>query len=86
MKILEITPAMSREPKQILQKFLVVDDHEAILQGTVPVLKEKYPQTEILTAQDAQTAYQQVERYHPDLVIVDLCLPAKPHAPAETSQ
>ncbi|HAA27188.1 MAG TPA: response regulator receiver protein [Cyanobacteria bacterium UBA8553] len=74
---------MSRDTEQVKPKFLVVDDHEAILEGTIPALKGKYPEAEILTAQDAQTAYQQVERYRPDLAIVDLCLPEKPHAPAE---
>lgn len=76
-------PVMSRDTEQVKPKFLVVDDHEAILEGTIPALKGKYPEAEILTAQDAQTAYQQVERYRPDLAIVDLCLPEKPHAPAE---
>ncbi|MBE9002073.1 response regulator transcription factor [Nostoc sp. LEGE 12447] len=74
---------MNQEPKQTLQKFLVVDDHEAILQGTIPALKEKYPEAEIFAAGDAQTAYQQFERYHPDLLIVDLCLPEKPQAQAQ---
>ncbi|MEH2407804.1 response regulator transcription factor [Nostoc sp.] len=74
---------MNREPKQTLQKFLVVDDHEAILQGTIPALKEKYPEAKIFVAQDAQTAYQQFECHHPDLLIVDLCLPEKPEAPAQ---
>ncbi|MEH2043505.1 hypothetical protein [Nostoc sp.] len=50
---------MSEELKQTLQKFLVVDDHEAILQGTIPALQEKYPEAEIFAIQDAQTAYQQ---------------------------
>ncbi|MBD0303337.1 MAG: response regulator, partial [Tolypothrix sp. T3-bin4] len=74
---------MNRESKQTLQKFLVVDDHEAILQGTIPALKDKYPEAEIFAIQDAQTAYQQFERHHPDLLIVDLCLPEKPQAPAQ---
>ncbi len=73
-------PVMSRDTKQVKPKFLVVDDHEAILEGTIPALKGKYPEAEIITAQDAQTAKQQVELYHPDLVVVDLCLPEKPHA------
>ena len=74
---------MARETsKRITQKFLVVDDHEAILEGTVPALKEKYPAAIILTAQDAQTARQQVEQYHPNLVMVDLSIPEKPHAHA----
>lgn len=68
--------------EQVKQKFLVVDDHEAILEGTIPALKGKYPATEILTAQDAQSAQSQVERYHPDLVIVDLSIPEKPHTTA----
>lgn len=74
---------MNRDLKQTLQKFLVVDDHEAILQGTIPALKDKYPEAEIFAAQDAQTAYQLFERHHPDLLIVDLCLPGKPQAPAQ---
>ena len=74
---------MSGELKQSLQKFLVVDDHEAILQGTIPALKEKYPEAEIFAIQDAQTACQQFEHHHPDLLIVDLCLPEKPQAPAK---
>lgn len=76
-------PMTSRETEPVKQKFLVVDDHEAILEGTIPALKGKYPDAEIFTAQDAQTAYRQVERYHPDLVIVDLCIPEKPHANAQ---
>ncbi|MBC7972931.1 MAG: DNA-binding response regulator, partial [Verrucomicrobia bacterium] len=42
--------------KAITQTFLVVDDHEAILEGTVPALKRTYPTAEIFTAQDIQTA------------------------------
>ncbi|HEY9611114.1 MAG TPA: response regulator transcription factor [Allocoleopsis sp.] len=82
MHMVELMPVMSRDTEQVKPKFLVVDDHEAILEGTIPALKGKYPEAEILTAQDAQTALRQVERYHPDLAIVDLCLPEKPHATA----
>ncbi|MBD2102465.1 response regulator [Leptolyngbya sp. FACHB-261] len=64
------------------QTFLVVDDHEAILEGTVPALKSKYPQAEVLTAQDAQSALGQVARRQPTLVVVDLSLPEKPQAVA----
>lgn len=67
---------------QVGQKFLVVDDHEAILEGTIPALKGKYPDAEMLTAQDAQTAKRLVELHHPDLVVVDLSLPEKLDAPA----
>ena len=66
----------------VLQRFLVVDDHEAILAGTVPALREKYPAVKILTAQDQQTAHKLVQRYHPELVMLDLSLPYKPGSPA----
>lgn len=78
----ELMSVVSRNTPPLKPTFLVVDDHEAILEGTIPALKGKYPEAEILTAQDAQTALNQVERYHPDLVIVDLCLPETPHASA----
>jgi DNA-binding NarL/FixJ family response regulator len=60
----------------------VVDDHEAILSGTIPALTGKYPEAEIMTAQDAESAQSQVSRYHPDLVVVDLSIPEKPRATA----
>lgn len=68
--------------QQQVEKFLVVDDHEAILEGTVPALKEKYPTVEIFTAQDRQTAQQRVRYNRPDLVVLDLSLPEKPKSPA----
>ncbi|MBW4582480.1 MAG: response regulator transcription factor [Tildeniella nuda ZEHNDER 1965/U140] len=62
------------------QTFLVVDDHEAILEGTVPALKRAYPTAEILTAQEIQTAQTQIGYYHPTLVVLDLSVPQKPYA------
>jgi DNA-binding NarL/FixJ family response regulator len=56
-------------------RFLVVDDHEAILEGTVPALKDQYPNVRILTAQDRRTAQQLIDRFHPTLVVIDLSLP-----------
>jgi DNA-binding NarL/FixJ family response regulator len=68
--------------EQFKQKFLVVDDHEAILEGTIPVLKRTYPTAEIFTAQDVQSAQSQVVNHRLKLVVIDLSLPEKPHAPA----
>ncbi|NEP02091.1 MAG: response regulator transcription factor [Symploca sp. SIO2E9] len=68
--------------KQTKQRFLVVDDHEAILEGTVPALKNAYPDAEIITAQDRHNAQQKVELYHPELVVIDLSIPEKPYDPA----
>lgn len=64
------------------QRFLVVDDHEAVLAGTVPALKAKYPDAEILTAQDRQNAQFMVEQYSPEMVLLDLSIPESPKSVA----
>lgn len=57
------------------QTFLVVDDHALVLGGTLSILKQDYPATEILTALTAEEALQQIEQMTPDLVIADLVMP-----------
>lgn len=64
------------------QTFLVVDDHEAILEGTVPALQRAYPEAEVLTASDIQMARLVMGSYPPALIVLDLSLPEKPHLPA----
>jgi DNA-binding NarL/FixJ family response regulator len=64
------------------QTFLVVDDHEAILEGTVPALQRAYPEAEVLTASDIQMAKLQMESRPPALIVLDLSLPEVPHSPA----
>ncbi|MBW4623890.1 MAG: response regulator transcription factor [Cyanosarcina radialis HA8281-LM2] len=64
------------------QTFLVVDDHEAILEGTVPALQRAYPEAEVLTASDIQMAQLQMGSHPPALIVLDLSLPEKPHSPA----
>lgn len=66
------------------QTFLVIDDHEAILQGTVPALQSAYPVAEVLTAQDIQMAQLQMGSRPPVLIVLDLSLPAKPHTLASS--
>lgn len=67
---------ISQISKTDAQQFLVIDDHEAILEGTVPALQKKYPEAEILTAQNVQTAESQMAKHLLDLVVIDLSLPA----------
>jgi DNA-binding NarL/FixJ family response regulator len=55
--------------------FLVVDDHEAIIEGTVPALEKQYPGVEILTAQNRRTAQHLMEQFSPILIVIDLSLP-----------
>lgn len=56
-------------------RFVVVDDHEAVLQGTVPALQKSYPQAEIFTAQDYESAMRLLEQVQPELMVVDLSIP-----------
>ncbi|MEO0491123.1 MAG: response regulator transcription factor [Cyanobacteria bacterium J06635_15] len=65
-----------------LQQFLVIDDHEAILEGTVPALQKQYPKAQISTAKTVQAAEWQILHRPPDLVIVDLSLPVTANSPA----
>jgi DNA-binding NarL/FixJ family response regulator len=74
------TKAMKQ--KQSTQRFLVIDDHEAILEGTLPALQEKYPNAEIMTARDRQQAEELIDFYDPELVTIDLSIPLKPNTPA----
>jgi DNA-binding NarL/FixJ family response regulator len=71
----EVSTMSQYLPGQGTLKVLVVDDHELILSGTLDLLKQHYPQAEILTAKTTLDALQQVEAFRPDLVIMDLSLP-----------
>jgi DNA-binding NarL/FixJ family response regulator len=65
-------------------KFLVVDDHSAVLKGTVDMLQDQYPNAEIAIAQTTEKARQKASELHPDLALVDLSLPEKTQDPAKT--
>jgi DNA-binding NarL/FixJ family response regulator len=58
-------------------KILIVDDHEAVLGGTVNAIKNQYPQAEIYQAQTTQKAIEQTKSLYPNLnlAIVDISLP-----------
>ncbi len=62
-------------PNSAVLKMLVIDDHELILDGTINVLQRQYPLAEIFMAQTAQMAWIQVEKYQPNLVVMDLSIP-----------
>ncbi|MGD1898468.1 MAG: response regulator transcription factor [Phormidesmis sp.] len=63
-------------------QFLIVDDHEAILAGITPGLQQRYPQADIITAQDAQTAKSRLSQQMPTFVVLDLILPESKQSPA----
>ncbi|MEQ8963538.1 MAG: response regulator, partial [Coleofasciculus sp. C2-GNP5-27] len=62
----------------------MVDDHEAVLDGTVNLLTKQYPEADVITAQTARGAQQQVEGAQPDLAILDLSIPEQPGDMART--
>jgi DNA-binding NarL/FixJ family response regulator len=58
-------------------KIVVVDDHPLILGGTFNILRQQYPDAELLTAKTAEEFLEKVETCHPDLVVIDLSIPEK---------
>lgn len=68
----------------VRQKILVIDDHESVLNGTVSALRQQYPEAEILTAQTAKAAQQQIQAALPELVVMDLSIPEAGGEPSKT--
>ena len=66
---------MNQPMSKAAQKFLVVDDHESVLSGTVESLKRQYPDAEMHTVQTAQAADQWLKQGQPDLLVTDLSIP-----------
>ncbi|MFK8183007.1 MAG: response regulator [Phormidesmis sp.] len=65
-----------------MHHFLIVDDHEAILEGTIPAIQQEYPDVTVVSAQHIVAAEDQLALHSPELVIVDLSLPEKAHTVA----
>lgn len=79
----EKRPYPSVMPARFHQQFLVIDDHEAILNGTVPALQRHYPGANILTAQTFDEAFQFLNTAQEwNLVVVDLSIPKIKGGPA----
>ncbi|MBE9167850.1 response regulator transcription factor [Pleurocapsales cyanobacterium LEGE 06147] len=70
-------------PKSRQLKILVVDDHQLILTGTLDVLRQQYPDAEIIKAQTARDATEEIARSQFDLVVMDLSIPEKPGMTAQ---
>lgn len=63
-------------------KILIVDDHYLLLQGTLKLVRDHFPGTELFSASTVQDAFIQIKTHSPNLVMVDLSLPATPGTPA----
>ncbi|MBD2346495.1 response regulator [Anabaena subtropica] len=64
-------------PEKALLNFLVIDDHESVLSGTVEILRRHYPTSEFVTAINAENAYHQLTNLQPNLLVMDLSIPEK---------
>ena len=65
-----------QSPSKLL-KILVVDDHEAVLGGTIDAINKQYPEASVFQAKTAERAIEQVNNQSLDLAITDLSIPAK---------
>ena len=65
-------------------KILVVDDHEAVLGGTLNTLQSAYPEAEIQTATTVLNMLSLLSEPLPDVVVMDLALPKEPGGESKT--
>ena len=63
--------------------FLVVDDHQIVLQSLTANLQLSYPQAAIIVAQDSRTAQQQLKQHSVNFIVLDLELPKVLGEPAQ---
>jgi DNA-binding NarL/FixJ family response regulator len=66
------------------QTFVVVDDHESVLEGTCRVLQGEYPDAKIVTVGTADKVADIVKDEKPTLVVMDLSIPEKPGDESQT--
>ena len=55
------------------KRVMVIDDEESVLMAVKMNLKDKY---EVLTLLDARDVVSQVNRHRPDLILLDILMPA----------
>lgn len=63
-------------------RILIVDDHRLLLNGTIELVSDRFPDAEISSAQTVREALAQVQAQRPDLAIVDLSIPDRVGTPA----
>ncbi|PLS67790.1 MAG: response regulator receiver protein [Cyanobacteria bacterium M5B4] len=68
----------------MVKRIVVVDDQETVLQGTINALKPHYEEAEFLTAQTGRSGWEKVDRYKPELLIMDLSMPEEAGAPPQS--
>ena len=66
------------------QTFVVVDDHESVLEGTCSVLQGQYPEAKILTAIASTQVTPLIQDAKPTLIVMDLSIPTALGEPSKT--
>ena len=67
-------------------EILIVDDHRLLLNGTISLVSERFPNAQIRSCQTVQDALTEVRKHLPDLAIVDLSLPETSGTAANVEQ
>jgi DNA-binding NarL/FixJ family response regulator len=67
-------------------EILIVDDHRLLLNGTISLVSDRFPNAQIRSCQTVQDARTQVREHLPDLAIVDLSLPETSGTAANVEQ
>jgi DNA-binding NarL/FixJ family response regulator len=67
-------------------KICIVDDHQLILDGMDRALAQQYPDAEILKVQTVAQAKLLLQNFIPDVMVVDLSLPAAAGEPAHADR
>ena len=67
-------------------EILIVDDHRLLLNGTISLVGDRFPNAKIRSAQTVQDALKQVREHVPDLAIVDLSIPETSGTAAHVEQ
>jgi DNA-binding NarL/FixJ family response regulator len=58
-------------------KILIIDDHDAVIGGTIEAIATNYPEADLQLAKTAQEATERLNSFTYDLVITDLSIPEK---------
>ncbi|MEL7070849.1 MAG: response regulator transcription factor [Cyanobacteria bacterium J06581_3] len=58
-------------------RFLIAEDHEAVVVGITPALQARYPAAELTIVKTVRAVEESIAEQLPDLIITDLTLPAE---------
>ncbi len=66
-------------------EILIVDDHHLLLNGTIDLVRDRFPEARAIATQTVEETLDRLAKRVPDLVIADLSIPDTPVTQAHTS-